>query len=350
PFTVVTGNPTTSPPGLPAVLTGLHSFSLGWGNPYCFCGFTVQPQSQTVVVGSAATFTVAVNAYPAAAYQWYFNGHAIDGAIYGDYTIPSVQSSDAGPYSVMAYNPMWGAHWSDTATLTVSPPPPVITAQPLSRTAEVGSAPFFSVTFTGSPPASCQWFFNQDAITGSTNAGLWLSAVQPAQAGLYTVVVSNTGGGSVTSAPAALSVIRPVQRRLVPTLELTGQAGTLMNLNYASTLSTPVNWQLLSTVALTKAPQFYCDFSSPLSLSRFYRAWQTGGPPVLPALKLYMVPGIALTGSLGSSVLLEGINMVGPTGAWFPVATVVLTNVSELYPDVSSIGQPPRLWRVQPIP
>jgi Immunoglobulin domain len=347
PFQVLTGDPSATPPGLPAPLTGLQSFSLGWPGPGgCFYGFTIQPRSQTVVAGAPVTFTVGAAASPPPEwFQWFFQGNLISGATASSYTIPSVQLSDAGAYRASVSSCCWGMHSSDTAILTVLPPPPLITAQPQSRTAEIGSTPFFCVTFTASPPANCQWYFSGNPVANATNPVLLLRDVQPAQTGPYNVVVSNVNG-SATSAVADLGVILPVPRRSIPTLVLTGQAGTLVNVDFADAFGTPPNWQRLTTVALTNPPQFQLDLSAPAPPLRFYRAWQTGGLSEPPGLALHMVPGIILTGGIGSSIRLEAINRVGPTDAWFPVATLVLTNTPELYPDVSSIGQPPRLWRV----
>jgi hypothetical protein len=53
---------------------------------------------------------------------------------------------------------------------------------------------------------------------------------------------------------------------------------------------------------------------------------------------------------VGSSWLIDYINQVGPIDAWVNLATVTLTNTSQLYFDTSGIGQPPRLWRIVPVP
>jgi hypothetical protein len=63
-----------------------------------------------------------------------------------------------------------------------------------------------------------------------------------------------------------------------------------------------------------------------------------------------MVPAITLTGSIGHSVRLDYINQFGPIDAWLTLDTVSLTNTSQLYFDTSSIGQPARLWRIEPVP
>ena len=55
-------------------------------------------------------------------------------------------------------------------------------------------------------------FSGTNALGSATNSYLALANVQPAQAGAYTVVVSNLLG-AVTSVPALLSVIPPVERQ-----------------------------------------------------------------------------------------------------------------------------------------
>jgi len=118
--------------------------------------------------------------------------------------------------------------------------PPAITKPPLTRTAEAGTAPWFSVGVTNTPPESTsyQWYFTgTNALGNATSAFLQLTNVQPAQAGAYTVVVTNLLG-AVTSAPALLSVIPPVNRTDVPAVTLTTStswAGWSLSLIYFAT-------------------------------------------------------------------------------------------------------------------
>jgi hypothetical protein len=57
-----------------------------------------------------------------------------------------------------------------------------------------------------------------------------------------------------------------------------------------------------------------------------------------------------LTGNVGDTLQVDYINQFGPTNAWVTLDTVTLTNTSQLYFDVSAIGQPPRLYRMAPVP
>ena len=83
-----------------------------------------------------------------------------------------------------------------------------VTAQPQSQTVVVGSNALFTVSATGSAPLSYQWRFNGVDRPGATGTSLMLTAVQPANAGSYTVVVTNPSA-SVTSAAAVLTVLVP---------------------------------------------------------------------------------------------------------------------------------------------
>ena len=84
--------------------------------------------------------------------------------------------------------------------------PPVLVSQPpafLSRNA--GSTVALNVAASGTAPLSYQWLFNGAAISGAAGASLVFSNVQPAQAGLYRIIVSNSAG-SVTNAGTTLHV------------------------------------------------------------------------------------------------------------------------------------------------
>ena len=63
-----------------------------------------------------------------------------------------------------------------------------------------------SVSASGDGPFTYQWQKDDQAIAGATNATLTLASAQTAQAGYYSVVVSN-GLGSVKSSSVWVSVI-----------------------------------------------------------------------------------------------------------------------------------------------
>jgi hypothetical protein len=82
---------------------------------------------------------------------------------------------------------------------------PAIASQPISRVVSVGQSAMFAVSAIGSAPLSYQWYFNGSPMPGQTAAQLALADIQLAQAGGYSVTISNAGGVA-TSIPAALAV------------------------------------------------------------------------------------------------------------------------------------------------
>jgi hypothetical protein len=354
-LTSTTGNPTTPIPGTPTPMNATYTGMVlvpWWPNPpppdYYFGGFTAQPTSQSVLLGATATFWVGANANPPPYYQWYFNGVSIPGANGSSFQISNAQLTNAGTYWVVLSNPEWGVQVSASATLTVLEPPH-ITHPPQSQTAYVGSTAHFRAKAAGSPPLAYEWLFNGSAISGAGSTDLQFTNVSATQAGTYTLVVTNVAG-AVTSAPAMLSVIPPVEGRMVPGLVLLGQPGSVLNLESADTLGLSPAWVALDSLRLTNSSEWYFDISIPMPAQRFYRAWQTGGPSVIPALDLKMVPALTLAGPVGSSVHVDYINQLGPTDAWVALDTSMLTGTSQLYFDVSAPGQPPRLYRLVQVP
>jgi len=227
--------------------------------------------------------------------------------------------------------------------------------KPESQTAEAGSNADLQVMAEGCPPLAYQWFFNAtNVLSDSTNSFLYLPnlhlpKLQPSQSGAYAVRITNAFG-AVTSAPAMLNVIPPVPRRAVPALTMSCEVGSALNVDFTANLGTSPNWMNLNRVVLTNTPQIYFDLSAPLSPQRFYHAWHSDASAAPAVLELKYVPAITLTGAIGSSVRIDYINQFGPIDAWVPLATVTLTDTSQLYFDTSAVGLPPRLYRVVTVP
>jgi Bacterial Ig domain/Immunoglobulin domain len=164
-----------------------------------------QPVSQTVTAGANVTFTVGATGTAPLSYQWQFNSVNISGATSSSLTLTSVTSANAGSYRAIVSNSA-GSATSAAATLTVNAVgTPTITSQPVSQTVTAGATATFTVGATGTAPLSYQWMMNSANISGATTSGLTLNNVTTANAGSYTVRVSNSAG-SVTSAAATLTV------------------------------------------------------------------------------------------------------------------------------------------------
>ena len=88
------------------------------------------------------------------------------------------------------------------------PRAPGISVQPADTSVVIGQDATFSVSTFGTLPLSYQWSFNGTNIDGSTGASLILTNVQSAQAGQYSVTITNLLG-SASSRNAVLTVTLP---------------------------------------------------------------------------------------------------------------------------------------------
>lgn len=206
---------------------------------------TTQPQNLTATTGTGATFTVVASGTAPLTYQWKKNGASISGATSSSFSIASVGNSDAADYSVVVSNSA-GSITSSSATLTVTAAAtaPSITSQPQSVAVTVGNTVNFNVVSTGSVPLSYQWKKNGSNLSGATSATLTLSNVQIADAGDYTVVVSNSAG-SATSASAALTVNPTLSAPSIGTApqNISANANTSASFTVVANGSAPLSYQ-----------------------------------------------------------------------------------------------------------
>ena len=112
----------------------------------------------------------------------------------------------AGSYTVTAANS--GGTASVALGITVSPPPaPTISAQPANETVSIGQAASFSVTASGTGALAYQWLRNGAPIAGATQPTYALASPVLGDGGaVFSVVVSDAFGGSITSGDAVLTI------------------------------------------------------------------------------------------------------------------------------------------------
>ncbi len=115
--------------------------------PTTMIAITTQPQSQTVTVGTTATFTVVATGTPAPTYQWrkgtstLIDGSPISGATTATLTITNAQLTDAGSYTVVVTNSS-GSVTSQPALLGVDPTGSVVLTDDFSTPANWSTTPF----------------------------------------------------------------------------------------------------------------------------------------------------------------------------------------------------------------
>ncbi len=185
----------------------------GW-TPQLAPVIATQPTAQTVNSGSGFTLSVQAFAVPAATYQWQRNGVDIAGATDATFTVSSAGGSDAGTYSVVVSNGS-ASITSAVVPLVVHGGPPVISRAPSDTSALLGTNVVLNVYALGDAPLSYQWSKDGMAIAGATNLALRLTGLQAADAGSYSVAVTNAGGTTL-SVPATLSLVAPATT--LPTL------------------------------------------------------------------------------------------------------------------------------------
>ena len=170
--------------------------------------FVSQPASLTNEADTTVTFSVLAGGAAPLSYQWLkqgaplADGPNIAGSGTAVLTLTNVLGADAGGYSLVVSNGL-GSATSAVATLTVIDP--AIAVQPVSQIGQLGQTLTLSVTAAGTAPLGYQWSKDGGALAWGTGASLTLTNLQAADAGDYSVVVSNQYG-SVTSAVALLAV------------------------------------------------------------------------------------------------------------------------------------------------
>jgi hypothetical protein len=167
---------------------------------------------QTARVGDTVGFFVKAAEGGTLTYQWYFNDTAlsddssagISGANSARLRLDNVSAANAGTYTVQISNSI-GNVTSNAAVLTVHEDevPPV----PLSvTTVTAGGSVTFSIVPTGTGTESYQWYFNSNPIPEASAASYTIANASAANAGIYTVRVTNAAGRVTASSAARLTV------------------------------------------------------------------------------------------------------------------------------------------------
>jgi hypothetical protein len=154
-------------------------------------------------------------------------------------------------------NEIQAIYQAGSAGKCIEPVAPFITVQPTNRLVTAGETAAFWVSADGTQPLSYQWRFNGTNLAGATTPALTLTNVHWANAGIYTLLITNVAG-ALTSNPALLDV----------RCSLTYGNGELLT-NVQHTFSGLVQLELWS--AFPNANSFYTlDGSAPSFLSTYY--------------------------------------------------------------------------------
>jgi Tol biopolymer transport system component len=187
------------------------------------------PRSVLIRSGETATFSVNVSGAPVPALRWQTRpanstGEWTDvnlgsGATTNQYTTPPRALADNGEqYRVLVSNAL-GSAASTPVTLSVSDleVAPSITTQPAGLNVTSGNDAVFAVVAIGTEALSYQWRFNGTNLAGANSPVLRLGGVTAADAGNYSVVVSNPAG-SATSNGAMLGITAGTPAAVSPSI------------------------------------------------------------------------------------------------------------------------------------
>ncbi len=163
---------------------------------------STQPVAQTVCASSKVTFSVAASG-DNLTYQWRKGKLDIAGATGNSYTINSATTLDAGSYDVVVTGGC-GVKTSASVALNVHTPLSITAQPPAQFVACTGNSANITVTTTGAG-ASYQWLKGNSPISEANSRTYTIPAPVAADAGSYSVVVSNACG-TVTSSAVAVSV------------------------------------------------------------------------------------------------------------------------------------------------
>lgn len=170
---------------------------------------TVQPASQTALVGTNVTLNAAALGAGILSFQWDSNGIPVGGATNSTYTLFNAQTNYSATYSVTVSN-LYGGVASSNAVLAVGLAP-AISTQPLGQFITSSNPISLNVGVSGSLPLIYQWMENGTNLTdggnllGSATSNLVVTTALPPDSGSYSVVVTNAFG-SVTSTIADVLV------------------------------------------------------------------------------------------------------------------------------------------------
>ena len=138
------------------------------------------------------------------AYQWFLNGVAINGATSNPYVVPQVTNATSGTYTVNVTN-IIGTTTFTAGTVTVNGAgAPAFTLQPFDKVVAPGGTFALAASAVGAN-ITYQWYLNGVILSGETGSILLRNNANSADAGQYTVRVTNSSG-TITSQAATVSL------------------------------------------------------------------------------------------------------------------------------------------------
>jgi DNA-binding beta-propeller fold protein YncE len=245
-----------------------------------FIHLVAVPTSQLIAAGGQAAFSASVSGPGTFTFQWrkgtnnLVNDTGISGATLPTLALTSVTTNDSGAYSVVISGPS-GPFTSPEAILTVVNPPTIL-SQPASQSVLAGTPASIVVSASGDS-LSYQWLLDGGPLAGATGPSLAFASTQPADAGSYSVTLSNAVGVLISDAATLTVVSRPSPPEFDPfsfqpdgslRLFFHGDSGFTYAIETSSDLAT---WTTLATAFSADGAIEYFDTDAAANPLRFYR-------------------------------------------------------------------------------
>lgn len=238
--------PTAAPPCVTSAVTQLNVLQAS-ASP----AIVIQPRSVLIRSAETANFTVTASGQPAPSLQWqsrpansvgeWTDVSAGSGADMANYTTAPRSLSDNGEQYRVVATSMLGSAASAPVTVSVSDltVAPSITTQPASLAVTAGNDAVFAVAAYGTEALSYQWRYKGADVQGANSPVLRLTGVTAADAGSYSVIVSNSAG-SATSDGATLTITAGAPVAVAPSI-VTQPASVTVNSGNTATFAVGVD-------------------------------------------------------------------------------------------------------------
>src|SRR5207249_1114041 len=208
--------------------------------------------------------------------QWFIDGLKIC-SVTNTLTSSNIFVGYWDPFASLSDNTNLSFGLVDNLRVEVPAVAPAITAQPVDVAVKVTSNATFTVTATGIPAPSFQWQFNGTNIGGATASAYWRNNVQYADAGNYSVLVTNIAG-SVTSSNALLSILAASPADL-ETVALLPDGSLQLSISgdsdatyYVQSSTNLVDWMPLTNITIRAGPYDFIFTGVTNDAQRFFRA------------------------------------------------------------------------------
>ncbi len=221
---------------------------------------TLNPTSQSLVVGQTVTFAGAASGTPTPTVQWQLSTDGgvtfanITGATSTTYSFTASLAQNGDEYRAVFTNTQ-GTATTSAATLSNSSllAPPVVTLNPLTQSINAGLPVSFTVAASGSPTPTVQWQVSTDGgltyanISGATSTTYSFTATGVQDGFEYRAIFTNLEGTATTA--AAFLFVQTAAVSPVVTLNPTSQSvpqGNTVTFTVAGTgnPAPTVQWQM----------------------------------------------------------------------------------------------------------